>query len=1503
MATKLNKTLVGVLTVGAMLVMGVVGFLLIYNLPGADPTKFEADGKAAEDKGDWKVASENYYRAFRLDRRATPTQKADRLSKVARCLFELGEFQPLREFAKQARVFDSQHKPTQELLVKAEYELAKSFPSSPQWKVVLDDSDRLVKIDPQNALGQEAYGTALLALSGEDRSYRDRGEKALRESLKVNPSNTEALVQLAEFLHSENRSDEADQLLASAIDRSATSNEKEAQAKLLVYKGKRLLMKGDLDAASKEFKAAEELMPGLSDSHVALAAYWIFKGKDSLNDAIAELIKAKTIDPKASEVYLTLARVYQQQGKVDDQLKVFDEGLAAIPKGDGFRSIKSNYLRVLMMKEAMAQWLSRGETTTSPAESISKAEAWLKRATDEVGPDHPEVRLMRARLKRAQNKLVEATRETEQLDQSLGRSRNVEVKALLADLYAQQGQNGAAADALREAIAAAPFSSNLYLALAKILLRQGAYEQALRALQPEGFPGVRRELEGNREAALIRSDCFRALNRPEDIERERKLIEEGGGSPIDRLRSAQLLAAQERMDDAAAAVRAIIKDDPKNIQAYTLLAQILATKKPADEAGAREAVEAGLRAKPDDRSLKLLSLSLNPNEDPEVRKGKLLEFVNAETNPFFRAIMTYNYYMQNGGNDEKSLAAAKTALDEAEKLEPNSPMVLEQQFKFAVRRKDWAAAEKYVERDKELNADGTRGKIMRGRLAMARNEFSKAIQFYREGLAEYPSNSQAWTLLAGAYLINNQRAEARAALDQHALKLDPANGDANRMMAALLIEQGDRAAAKPYLTAAARALPNDTFVKEQAQLLAEQDDPVAGIASREKVRASDPTNIQNLITLAGLYAKTKKPDQADECLRAALAENDKRIGDGNREAYRTVYEAARIYGKQLDRPADGEKALSELLKKVEKKEDKAGIASMLAAYYDDLDLQENAERYYLLAATLSPTANVTAAAGEFYARINRASDALDWFQKARDLAKDDPAILPTIQQRIIQSVIMLRDKKRAATEIDAYIAAYPDDEQGPLFKGLFYLQQGDVGQAEKAFQQQLEKKPDSAVALWQYGQIQAMRQRWPIALDMLKKAKAFRPDAFNYEHRIALGKALIASGKFEEGIAELQSILKESPDAANAATALIEQYMRADPPRLGDAESLAYDYMRRFPDDYRWPQFIGQIGVASKDSRKAIAGFSQAVQASKFATSPVLQLIAAMEAAGRYDDVIAFVTKALPANRRRRLPMAEAALGKAYAAKKEPEEANKHFDAALTAARDDFEAYRFIAATMAVSLGVESALDQAQKRLAADKAAGRSTSESLKLMMQLLFQLQRYDEAVRVGDEIIDSADRDDDLLFGLLGQAITLTKMGKFQDAKEKYEKALALDPSSPLALNNAAYMLVDNLKQPAEALKYAERAEQIAPRDANTVDTLGWALAESGRLGDAEGTLLKAVDLDPGNIPALYHLGMVYQRMGNKEDARTRFEAAIRAAEKAKETEFMEKAEKALKELSSQK
>ena len=125
-----------------------------------------------------------------------------------------------------------------------------------------------------------------------------------------------------------------------------------------------------------------------------------------------------------------------------------------------------------------------------------------------------------------------------------------------------------------------------------------------------------------------------------------------------------------------------------------------------------------------------------------------------------------------------------------------------------------------------------------------------------------------------------------------------------------------------------------------------------------------------------------------------------------------------------------------------------------------------------------------------------------------------------------------------------------------------------------------------------------------------------------------------------------------------------------------------------------------------------------------------------------------------------------------------------------------------------------------------------------------------------------------------LLGDVDVIS--GDRSNALQQYTKVLETDPSNVRALNNAAFLLADYANKPDEALKYAERAKELAPDNPEIEDTLGWVLYRKGVYDVALRHLNAAVTT--GSTPQReYHLAMTYFKLGNHKKEQEVLQAAL--------------------------
>src|SRR5690606_27010481 len=102
--------------------------------------------------------------------------------------------------------------------------------------------------------------------------------------------------------------------------------------------------------------------------------------------------------------------------------------------------------------------------------------------------------------------------------------------------------------------------------------------------------------------------------------------------------------------------------------------------------------------------------------------------------------------------------------------------------------------------------------------------------------------------------------------------------------------------------------------------------------------------------------------------------------------------------------------------------------------------------------------------------------------------------------------------------------------------------------------------------------------------------------------------------------------------------------------------------------------------------------------------------------------------------------------------------------------------------------------------------------------------------------------------------------------------------EPDNATALNALGYTLADRTTRYAEAKALIERAHQLNPEDAATLDSLGWVNYRLGNLEEAERYLRAALARFPDHEVAA-HLGEVLWVQGRQREARKVWSEALQA------------------------
>jgi tetratricopeptide (TPR) repeat protein len=128
-----------------------------------------------------------------------------------------------------------------------------------------------------------------------------------------------------------------------------------------------------------------------------------------------------------------------------------------------------------------------------------------------------------------------------------------------------------------------------------------------------------------------------------------------------------------------------------------------------------------------------------------------------------------------------------------------------------------------------------------------------------------------------------------------------------------------------------------------------------------------------------------------------------------------------------------------------------------------------------------------------------------------------------------------------------------------------------------------------------------------------------------------------------------------------------------------------------------------------------------------------------------------------------------------------------------------------------------------------------------------------------------------------LLMTADALQTAGRKPEALETYRRLLRLNTEDAIANNAVAYLVTETGGNLDEALKLAQKALQLSPKQPNFSDTLGWIYFKRN-LNDSAVQVYRVLTQDyPDNPVFHYHFGMVLLQKGDKATAKTELNNAL--------------------------
>jgi tetratricopeptide (TPR) repeat protein len=734
-----------------------------------------------------------------------------------------------------------------------------------------------------------------------------------------------------------------------------------------------------------------------------------------------------------------------------------------------------------------------------------------------------------------------------------------------------------------------------------------------------------------------------------------------------------------------------------------------------------------------------------------------------------------------------------------------------------------------------------------GEKYFAEGKFREAEIQYRNAIQVDSRFAQAHYQLGETYLKLEDRSHAYLELSR-TVELDPDNYRAHTDLANLLVTSRnpdgspvaeDMKKAKTHLDILNEKQPNSPETHEAwADYYAAQNNIDRALQEIQKAIELNPGRSESYLSKGFLQRRANKPE-AEQSFKDAVNADAKSIN---------AQLALGVYYQSRNRLPEAEQQFRHAIT-VDPKNPAPRSAFVRVLMQEGKkaevepflqqtkkDLADNSEGYRML--------------GDFYL----ATGDLDKATTEYTSLYDDHSKDPVVKRNYIQLLILKNRLDEASKLNNEVLKAAPRDADALVYKGQIQLHQNDAAGAVDSLQKALQSDPDSGVAHYWLGLAFDQQHNEGRAEAEWREAVRIRPDLTEAQSALASLEKL--RGDIDALLQTAQQIINAQPSAADGY--LLKGEAEISRQRYNDAQQDAQQALQRAPQSPAPYIQFGNIHLAQKQYADAERFYQQALDKDPSSSIGLSGLMNTYFAEKQTDKAIA---------------AANAQIAKV------PNNSDFYdlLGTALFNARKDLH-------------GADAALHKAIE-------LNKNNIDALEKLGKVQVQEGSIDQAIALYQQSIKDNPRD--VRFYILTGEFYEAKQN-WDQAKNMYQQALAIQPDQPLASNNLAYLLLQQGGNIDVALAMAQTARRGMPDSPNAADTLGWAYYQKGVYQTAISQFQEALRLGEkrgvaDDSTVHYHLGMAYEGAKQTALARQQLEKAVKLSPNNAD------AKKALSELRS--
>ncbi len=1441
MAKRVNQRFVALLvSIGLLVTLGAVTAVLALQPP--DPDKMSQQAERLQEQGKYAEAIACQHIA------ATVSRKAKEFLRLGLMLLERRDKDALLTYSARARLFrdarmafkealreDPNSLEAQQQLVELEYGIARA---RGVWTDYEQEVTKLLELAPDDteALFQRARARTRIAATR--REYYEAALADYQEAVTRAPNVEKYWLGMANFHAARGQQywpkaekvyQDALEAIPEAVDVRVTyANFIEVTDKARIDEAKKLLT----DAVAKQ--------PNNVEGYLALAGY--HRRRKKLDEAIAVLEKAVKVAPADYRGYESLAylesfrtgpkrseaillRGLEEVRKPARQAEGGLEGLALLRYRAGIMSLNQQLCDVLLDQiqsdGSKEQLLPRVKQALAEMKGIAAENVYVDKIAGRLA-------LLAGDLAKAERLLRRAYTGLRPFDPKTA--------GLLIYVYQQLHQLGETQKIIERYLQFSKDNPALLLRLARLYVDYRQYDRAQSILKDVLKQEPHNEQGISLEAAL---ECL--TGKREGIPPAVRTLDSYTADLF--LRRAQQLWLDGDPEAAIMLASDLLAREPKAVRAIVQLIKWYEQRK--DTAKARALLQQALatfKDKPDVQQ----QLAMLLETDRSKLLAYQLELAEKISDPVRQALSKAVIYLSFGRGKEY---IQQLKLAEAE--DPDNRAVIERMFAYALSRSDFDTAAKYADRAAKHDLDNAGGKYYAAQIAVARKDYSKAIELAGEALAARPTFSEAHALLGDCHYFAESFEQARDEYEA-AYELNPSNVKALLGLVAVAEKISTTSEYQRWVELAYRFVPTNAGIRERyLQLQDAREDPQKVIRIREQTRQSRPNNLANLYHLAALYEQAKQLNKAERQYQEIY-----KISRGDARSLWALTDFLR----RTDRDVQAQGMLAEYART---SANKTQAYLLWGGYLENAGRIDQATTVYEKALKADKEGRAYLRVAQFAERQRKYAQAADYQEEyLRRVGKKASAVS---EQKLILYRIQAGQFEQAQQRIDRLLKEDAGNPDALALQGASYFHQDEFAKAREALDKALRVKPNHLLAL-----VYSAEQHWSTgqksrAVGDLERIRGLRMRT-SPQIAMRLAKLYDSMGNFGDADGVLASVLAENANYPPALRQRVRLCLRHK--RWSQMDQAIAEGRKAYPNDAFFPDMAAEKWLQQGQPARAIAPLREAVKLARPERQPIfaVRLSDVLVEAGQYDEAIR-TCRSLRGH-----PLAAPAMavsGRAHANANKQPEAEADFTAALKAAQPQQLPFIIRQVTKAY------ALDQAVANLKRWTSLRPEDWELPFAVGDLMVQQENFQGATKQFEKALGQAQTDSQKAQTHQRLGLTHSNLGQYQKSRQAYEQSLKLQPEDAATLNNLAWAIAVHLNKPDEALPYARKAVELLPDNPNVLDTYGVVLLRKGDLVQATEVLNRSVSAErlPGN---LLHLGNVYEKLNRKEEALRQYRAA---------------------------